>query len=339
MTGQYKLRQVSPQEVRFNKQNPRGESEEVIKNDSTFEQLKDSVSQFGVLVPIVVHEKSGTDGKKYTLVDGERRLRAALETNIQKIPAHIATSEDKMDELVQAFHIHMLRKQWKPIAIARAFKNIKYELKKQEKFKGDKELLQELRSRTSCTNKQIEELERAIKYPTKVLDDVNDGKILWSHLIQFEASFVEQLKQHYPELLTKLGIETVREVLVKKAKQKVIKTTRELIENILPVVQRAKTTDEKNLAGKLFEQFIKNSDQSPEVVKLNYDKIFPPPKDQLELANEIIKNCELLSPMIEQIEASQIISFNVTAKELRKSLDLLRTTLTNKLRKLNSLIS
>lgn len=338
MAEKYRLKQVLPREVRFNKENPRGESEDVIKSDNTFEQLKDSVVHFGVLVPIVVHEKSGADGKKYTLVDGERRLRAALETNIQTIPAHIATSEDKMDELIQAFHIHMLRKQWNPIAVARAFKNIKYELKKQEKFKGDKELLKELRAWTGCSNKQIEDLERAIKYPTKVLDDVNKGKMLWSHLVQFEASFVEQLKQHYPELLTKLGVETIRKVLVKKAGQKVIKTTRDLIDNILPVVKRAKTTKEKNLAGKLLEKFIKDSDQAPDVVKLNYDKIFPPPKDQLELANEIIKNCELLIPMLEQIEANQIISFNAKAKELKKSLELFRATLTNKLRKLNSLM-
>jgi ParB/RepB/Spo0J family partition protein len=336
MTEQYRLKQVSPKEVRFNKQNPRGESEEVIKNDSTFEQLKDSVSKFGVLVPIVVHEKSGADGKNYyTLIDGERRLRAALDTNTEKIPAHVAGSQDRMGELIQAFHIHMLRKQWKPISVAKAFKNIKDELKKQGKYKGDKEFLKELRSQTGCSNKQIEELERAIKYPTNVLDDVSGGKLLWSHLVQFEASFVEQLRQHYPELLTRLGIEKIREILVNKAKQGVIGTTRDLIENILPIVQRAKTAKEMNLAEKLLEQFIKTPDMSPEIVKLFYDKIYPPQKDQLALASEIINKCELLSPMIDQIEVSQIISFQEKAVELRKSLDLLRNNLTTTLRKLN----
>jgi ParB/RepB/Spo0J family partition protein len=339
MAEQYRLRQVSPQEVRFNDENPRGESEDDIKNDNTFEQLKDSVAQFGVLVPIVVHEKSGSDGKKYTLVDGERRLRAALVTNRGEIPAHVASTENKMGELVQAFHIHMLRKQWKPIAIARAFKNIRDELKEQEQLKNDQDLQKELRAWTGCSNKQIEDLERAIKYPTKVLDDVNNGKLLWSHLVQFEASFVEQLEQHYPKLLTKLGKKQVRNVLVNKANQKVIASTRDLIDNILPIIQRAKTTKEKKVAEKLFEGFIQNTDQSPEVVKLNYDKMVPPPKDQLELANEIIKNCELLNPMLGQIEVNQIISFNEKAKELRKLLTQLRDSISKKLAKLNSLMS
>ncbi len=333
MTGVYKLKQVSPKEVQFNKQNPRGESEEEIFKDKSFEQLKDSVAQFGVLVPLVVHElRRKKNGKKYVLVDGERRLRASIVTGVLKIPAHIASTGDAMGELIQAFHIHMLRKQWKPVATARAFKRIKRELKKKKKWVGDKELLQELRSRTGCTQKQMEDLQRAIHYKQKVLNEVDDGKISWSHLVQFEASFVEQLDQHYPNLLKKLGKGKVREVLVEKAKQKVIEATRDLMVYIVPIIHRAKKVKEKKTAEKLFEKFITDIDLAPEVVKLAYDKKYPPPKDQLELANEIIKACDLLNPMIEQVETGQIITYNKKSKELKKIFESLKTTVSKKLR-------
>jgi len=336
--AKYKLEEISPKDVQFNRQNPRGESPEEIQNDKTFEQLKDSVAQFGVLVPIVVHEAKTKGRKKYILVDGERRLRAAIVTNRSEIPAHIATSEDKMGELVQAFHIHMLRKQWKPVAIALAFKRIRIELKKKEKGKSDKELLRELRARTGCTNKQLEDLQRAVHYDAQVLKDVNAGKIQWSHLVQFEASFVEQLDQHYPELLKKLGKPEVRKVLVEKAQQKVIGATRDFIDNIMPIVQRAKTAREKKLAEALFEKFITMPDLPPEAVRLTYDKAFPPPKNQLELSEAIVKNCDLLNPMIEQIISAQIISFPKAAKELKKTMETLEKTVSRKLRQLTKVM-
>ncbi len=337
MTDKYQLKQIPPTKIAFSAQNPRGESPEQIREDKTFEQLKDSVAQFGVLVPVVVHELRHGD-REYILVDGERRLRAALVTNRKQIPAHIATSKDKMDELIQAFHIHMLRKQWKPVAIAKAFRRIKRELKSRQSFKNDKELLKELQARTACSDTQIEELQRAVHYPESVLDEVKDRKILWSHLVQFEQSFVEQLDRRYPELLIRLGKRTVRKVLVEKARQKVIKPARALIENIVPIVQRANTIKEKKLAEKLLEKFITDPDLTPEEVKLRYDRVYPPPKDQVELADDILKKCQLLNPMIEQVEAVQIISFPRQAKELRNGLSLLKTTLSNKLRKLNSLL-
>ncbi len=194
MAGKYRLKQISPKEISPNIQNPRGESPEEIQKDKAFEQLKDSVSQFGVLVPIVVHEIKKPGPHKYILVDGERRYRAALETNTEKIPAHIATAEDKGEERIQAFHIHMLRKQWKPVAIVRSFKVIRKELKKTRTWKNNKELLLELQSLTGCTDTQLEDLERGIHYPERVLKDVDANKLLWSHLVQFEASALSLLK-------------------------------------------------------------------------------------------------------------------------------------------------
>lgn len=244
-----------------------------------------------------------------------------------------------MGELIQAFHIHMLRKQWKPVATARAFKRIQKELKKENTQTNEKELLEDLQVRTGCTDNQLQDLQRGIQYPENVLKDVDNGKIKWSHLVQFEASFVEQLDQHYPKLLRKLGKRQVRNVLVKKARNKIISATRTFIENVLPVIKRAKLTEEKKLVEKLLEKFVTNEDLSPEVIKLYYDKAFPPPRDQVELADSAIENSDSLNTILFLIDANLIISFPKKAKVLKKSLDILKQTLGKKIRQLNNVMS
>ena len=69
MAKKYRLDEISPDEISPNIKNPRGEKPDEIQRDKTFEQLKDSVAQFGVLVPIVVHELKTSSPYKYILVD------------------------------------------------------------------------------------------------------------------------------------------------------------------------------------------------------------------------------------------------------------------------------
>lgn len=335
MAGKYDLREVSPSEVKYNVHNPRGENEDVIQMDKSFEQLKDSVAQFGVLVPIVVHKLDKVEGKKkYVLVDGERRLRASRAAGIKLIPAHIATTTDSMDEIIQAFHIHMLRKQWKPVASARAFSRIKKELRKKKIFKSERELLEELKIRSGCTDSQLKSLARGIKYSESVLKKVDQGAILWSHLVQFEQNFVEQLQNHYPDLLKKIGLREVRKVLVRKAEQQII-NTRSLIDYVLPVVTRAKTNKEKQVAEKFLEEFIVDEKMTAKKVKVGFEKKFPPSQELVELAEKTIENSEKLYGLLVQLDVDQVIAFQKTARNIRKKLEDLRKIISKKITAFN----
>ena len=176
-TGSYPLKTISPLEVAFSDSNPRGESEDQILKDETFERLKESVFRFGVLVPIVVHEHKGDPDKPYKLVDGERRLRAALAAGVKRIPAHIASSQAPTDDLVQAVHIHMLRKQWAPVAQARAIRRLISERRRTEPGFSEEEALEELQALTGCTDTKLKSLRRAAQYPEKVLSAVERSEI------------------------------------------------------------------------------------------------------------------------------------------------------------------
>jgi ParB/RepB/Spo0J family partition protein len=332
-TASYPLKTISPREVAFSDSNPRGESEDEILKDETFERLKESVFRFGVLVPIVVHEHKGDPDKPYKLVDGERRLRAALAVGVKRIPAHIASSQEPTDDLVQAVHIHMLRKQWAPVAQARAIRQLISERRRTERGFSEEEVLGELQALTGCTDTKLKSLRRASQYSEKVLSAVEKREINFSHLVQFEESFVEQLEKHYPHLLKKLAKKKVRETLVEKARRKILTSSRALLDNVVPVITRAKSKEEKAFAAELLESFVGIPDMPAEDVLKRFEKKFPKAKeDVLKLIEEITDLAENVVALLDQLNAHDLASFPPKARAFEKSLSEVRRAASAKLR-------
>jgi ParB/RepB/Spo0J family partition protein len=333
----YTLLEVSPESVEFSDANPRGETPDEIAEDDTFEQLKDSIYKYGVLVPIVVHElPESPSGKRYRLVDGERRLRAALATGAETIPAHIAPSERPLDEMAQAVHIHMLRKHWRPVAQARAVKRIMKLARESEPAQSEADLLRELQALTGCTDTRLKALRRASKYPEKVLNEVDDGGIAFSHLVQFEESFVEQVEEHYPRLVKDVGKRRIREILVTKARKGVLSGTRALMDNIVPVIGRAASQKEKQFVEGVLGEFISEEDMPAEEVKRRFDARFPrDERDLLKLCDDVLAAARDLSDMLQTLNMSEVLGLTDKRKQLEKSLRSLCTTINGKLRTLS----
>ena len=329
MAKPYTLERISPTDVAFSPSNPRGEGAADIAKDPAFEQLKDSVYQFGVLVPIVVHRQGKRARKPFRLVDGERRLRAAIETNLDKIPAHVLPVGQPMGDLVQAFHIHMLRKQWSQTAQTRALKRVLQSLKCKSPDADEAELSEKLRSMTSCSDTRLADLRRAARYPDSVLDEVQDGVIVFSHLVQIEESLVEQLERHFPSLLRDLGKDKVRQAALDKARKKILTGTRALMLNIVPVISRAKSKKEKAYAKALLRDFVNKPSMTAETVLKKFERKYPHAQDDLlELVDEIIEFAETLQGKLVQLEAQQMVSFPKKAKDLKAALDELRQAMT-----------
>jgi len=333
----YPLKLIPPEKVAFSETNPRGESAEEIFKDETFERLKDSVFRFGVLVPIVVHEQKDNVQKPYRLVDGERRLRAALEAKIKRIPAHIAASEDPLDDLVQAVHIHMLRKQWSPVAQARALKRIKSQRQKSGPRMSEQDAAEDLQALTGCSDTKLKSLRRAARYSEAVLEAVEERQLAFSHLVQFEESFVEQIEKHYPDLLTRLGKKEVRESLVEKARQRVLTSSRALMDNVVPVISRAKSAEEKKCASQILEDFVTNLNMPAEEVLKQYDKKYPPAQeDLLHLCDDIVDSSEVLVAMLIGLRGNALAGFPKVRSRLVKSLDELHKEVAARLKSLRS---
>ncbi|MEI8140198.1 MAG: ParB N-terminal domain-containing protein [bacterium] len=334
-TQEYKLISVDPKDVAFNNENPRGESAEQINADPEFNQLVDSVYRFGVLVPIVIcRQNDEASGKRYSLIDGERRLRAALKTNRAKIPAHVANREPSVKDLIQAFHIHMLRKQWGRTAQTRALKLILKESTQNSSDLFQKGAFIELQALTGYTKTQLSSLLQAAKYPDSVLDDVDNKLLSWSFLVQFEVSVIEPIKQHFPDLFKEFGVHELRNILLRKAKRKVLSGTRALMENIVPVIARAQGLNEKTFAEKLLRDFLNTDDMTAESVLGRFDLKFPESQTGLlDLLDRSIEKAESLEHMLQTLPGPLgMLSYPAKTKELYSRLDALRTLISKKRR-------
>src|SRR4051794_37589914 len=87
-------------------------------DDTALDALAGSISDLGVLQPILVRE-SQTNGR-YEIVAGERRWRASCLANQREIPALIVTLDEPVVQEVQIIE-NLERAQLNPIEEALAF--------------------------------------------------------------------------------------------------------------------------------------------------------------------------------------------------------------------------
>src|ERR1700676_1895064 len=103
------LREIRVDQIDRNPENPR-----IVFRPSELETLTESIRRYGVQVPISVFK----EGRRYVLVDGERRWRCSVKLNKATIPALIQEKPSPLNNLLLMFNIHALREQWDLLTIA-----------------------------------------------------------------------------------------------------------------------------------------------------------------------------------------------------------------------------
>ena len=324
--NKYRIDEKDPKLIAFNPANVRDETAEEIEADENFQRLKDSVYEFGVLVPLVVKPHKKGD-KEFILIDGERRLRAALATNQKTVPVHILTESDSGNEVLYAFQIHMLRKEWSRTAQARALAKITKDTKTEIGRTQEKELFNTIQEKTGYNETSLKDLFRVLKYvdkTEKVLDEIDSSKsnLKFSHLVQLEASFVEQVEKIFPDIIKKYGVETIRNKLLDKVRMNVISSTREPIEKLLPLFIQSKTDNQKIYLKKLIIDFLDNKNKTPEDIFRNYELEFPINKEDLvKLVKEAEKKIEELESIISNLQYTQFSIYKQLKDNLAKKID------------------
>jgi len=331
---------VDPNNIEFAVFNPRGEKPKDIESDPSFVQLKDSVYKYGVLVPLVVHVQSGAGKKPYRLIDGERRLRAALDTNAKKVPVRITAAGGPLGDVIQAFHIHMLRKQWSQVPQTRGLKKILKHKKWEGREKFNDEEMEELQTLTGCNKEQLRPLLRAVRYDDGVLDDVENGRLRYSHLVQIEESLVERIEAEYPSLLAEIPKMTIRQKMIQKAKKNLLPGTRSLMLNVAPVISRARTSSEKKDVEGLLRKFVNKDDMTPEQVLKEFEHAHPTAQlDVLDQMGQILDAAEALDALLNHFQPHDAKSWPDMAHKIEVSLERLRKSIPGKIRGLKGTAS
>ncbi len=231
LTDLSRIELVSSKSIAFDEKNPRGETEEQILQDADFQELRRSVRTYGVLVPLIVRD-SPSKTQPYKLVDGERRLRAALSEGKPSVPVHIIPGAES-DGRVLAYNIHMLRKQWDKKCELNSISEIIEELRAENKDITDVELFKRLKEITNHKEHDLKTLMALLQYDEATIKKVQEGALAMSYLVQIESSFIAPFKREFPQLYAKIGDAKLRSVLVKKAEDGKLGNTRYLMDNVL----------------------------------------------------------------------------------------------------------
>jgi len=107
------LKHIKIEDIIPNPNNPR-----LIFREKELDDLKQSILNAGVLVPItvyeeVVEEEGEEDQIRYIILDGERRWRSCKMLGFEEIPANIIDKpKDVTENILHMFNIHYFREQW-----------------------------------------------------------------------------------------------------------------------------------------------------------------------------------------------------------------------------------
>jgi ParB family chromosome partitioning protein len=133
-------------------------------DDAAIEDLAASIRTQGIVQPLVVTP----EGEGYTIIAGERRLRAARKAGLEVVPVFVRQVADDRELLELALVENLQRSDLNPIEEAEAYAAL------QEKFGlSQEEVAQRVgKARTTVTNSL-----RLLRLPDEVLDLLREGRL------------------------------------------------------------------------------------------------------------------------------------------------------------------
>ncbi len=98
-------------------------------DEESLDELADSIGQYGIIEPLVVQKK----GKRYEIIAGERRFRAARKAGLKEVPVVVREFADA-DVFVIALLENIQRKDLNPIEEAMAYQRLieEHDLKQED---------------------------------------------------------------------------------------------------------------------------------------------------------------------------------------------------------------
>lgn len=176
-------------------------------DDEKIAQLSESISQFGVLQPIIVKEV----GNGYEIIAGERRYRASLLANLKEVPV-IVSQVDRYDASRIAIVENIQREDLSAIEEAYAYKTLieDYELTQVE-------LSDAVGKKPSTISNKL----RLLKLSSDVQEAIKSGDISERHGRAMLNLDNEEQSQYLKKIVDdKLTVSKLESMITKKSKVK-----------------------------------------------------------------------------------------------------------------------
>ena len=204
-------------------------------NSNELEQLTSSIEKLGLIQPITVKKNEN----RYTLISGERRLRAFQKLSKKSIPAYIRLANDQ-ESLEMALVENIQRKNLDPIEIAISYSRLTEELK----ISHDEMSKRVGKDRTTITN-----YIRLLKLDPIIQSGLRDNFISMGHgraLINI-SSLTKQLSVYEKILKKSLSVRDTEKLVsqIKGISSKSVKSVPEFYNKIKEHIQKRYDTNIK----------------------------------------------------------------------------------------------
>jgi len=187
------INEIDLNKIEINPFQPRSKFDE-----EKIQELASSIRELGIIQPITVRT---TEGGKYQLITGERRLRASVLARLKRIPAYIRSADDQ-DMLELALVENIQREDLDAIEVSISYQRLIEECK----------LTQEnLSDRVGKKRSTITNYLRLLKLPAEIQLGIREKKISMGHaraLIGIEDP-KDQIEMYYRIIAEDLSVRKV----------------------------------------------------------------------------------------------------------------------------------
>lgn len=256
-----KLEQIGTDLIDRNPENPR-----LVFRPGDLEDLLESIRVHGVQVPIAVYK----EGRRYVLIDGERRWRCSLKLNRPTIPALIQPKPDPLGNLLLMFNIHSLREQWDLLTIALKLPRVITLLaSKLQRDPSERDVSEQTGLNRSIIRRCKLLMDLPQEYKDDILAELNkpkgQQKITEDLFIEMERA-LKTVERAIPSVIP--DKDTVRQVLLKKYKSGVI-NNRVHFRNIAKIARAEKVGYDTQAAAAQLRRLFADNHYSIEDAFLN----------------------------------------------------------------------
>ncbi len=178
---------------------------------SELEELKNSIKEKGILVPLIIESNYSKEKDRYLLLDGERRYRCAKELKLKTVPVTITKGPLTFEErTILRFHIQERHKSWSIFDKAKAI----YDLRKESKLS-----IIEIAQKLGTSAPRISNWLSITDLTEETQKEVLSKNISFSYLIHLIKITKDYLS------FSELNQKEIEEKLIKKIEANTFKTT------------------------------------------------------------------------------------------------------------------
>ncbi|MES2242153.1 MAG: ParB/RepB/Spo0J family partition protein [Pseudomonadota bacterium] len=209
---------ISTSLIEPNPENPR-----LIFHEDELETLSQSISKQGILVPLTVYQ----EGRKYKILDGERRWRCSLRLGLTAVPVIVQPKPDRMTNLMMMFAIHNARRDWDPLPTALKLEQLEKEFVKRH---GHIPTETEISGIASLPRGEVRRLKKLLSLPIHYREELlaelekprSQQALTVDHVIETTAG-VEALQKR--KIISESEAEPLRQAIIQKFRSKIIDNT------------------------------------------------------------------------------------------------------------------